>query len=102
MRGISLFRAACLNHPDDILAHVKPEKLHENGIVRISVGFLRSIGLSVESKPIDEIMGHVVIPELNAMDYSADRKRFDNVKELLASAAGEEANILRRPTFPAK
>jgi hypothetical protein len=98
--GISLHRLACLADPSDVLAAVAPERLHEYGIVRIPVSLLRSLGLSVESAPDDQAKGHVVIPELNADDYAADKARFTPIKERLATEASREENILRSPSHP--
>lgn len=96
--GISLYRAACLDDASEVLATIAPERRHEYGIARVSVSGLRSLGLSVESKPDDRIRGHVVIPELNSRDYESDKSRFTPIKEKLARMASENENIVRSPT----
>ncbi len=95
--GISLYRAACLTDPSEVLATVAPERRHEYGIVRIAVSSLQPLRLSVESKPDDRIKGHVVIPELNSVDYAADKSRFTPIKERLAIMASADENIVKQP-----
>lgn len=96
--GISLHRQACLPDPSAVLVTVAPEKRHLHGIVRIPMSLLRSLGLSVVSKPEEQIKGHVVIPELNADDYESDKARFTPIKLRLATEASKDENILRRPS----
>ncbi|HWG41353.1 MAG TPA: hypothetical protein VN688_01110 [Gemmataceae bacterium] len=95
--GISLYRAACLADPCEVLATIAPERQHECGIVRIAVSSLRSLQLSVKSKPDDRIKGHVVIPELNSVDYASDKSRFTPIKERLAVMASADENIVKQP-----
>ena len=98
--GISLYQAACLADPADILAAVSPDRIREYGIVRVPVNLLKSLHLSVESRPNLQILGHVVIPELNSVDYAANKVTFTPIKMQLAAAASEEANIIRHPSPP--
>lgn len=95
--GISLYREACLQSPDAILATIPWERRAETGIVRIQVGFLKSLSLSVEKKPGEQVPGHVVIPELNARDYQSDKGRFTAIKYRMAIEASKEENIVRQP-----
>jgi hypothetical protein len=95
--GISLYRNACLSSPEEILSSLPVEKRGENGNVRISAGFVRSLGLSVRSMPADGIPGHVVILELNATAYSADKSRFIAIKRELAVEASRAENIVHFP-----
>jgi hypothetical protein len=95
--GISLFRAACLADPSAVLATISAERLHEYGIVRIQVSFLKSLNLTVVSKRDERIKGHVVIPQLNSDDYQSDRARFTSIKVKLAIEASQDENIVRRP-----
>ena len=95
--GISLFREACLANSLDVLATIASDRLHEYGIVRVPVSLLKSLQLSVESRPDPRILGHVVIPELNSATYLADKARFTPIKERLATVASEDANIVRHP-----
>jgi hypothetical protein len=95
--GISLYRESCLSAPADILATVAEDKRHEYGIVRIPVSLLRTLNLTVESHQDSRVLGHVVIPELNATAYAADRAPFTPTLLRLAEAASEDANIVRRP-----
>lgn len=95
--GISLCRAECLTDPAEMLAPIPADRRHETGIVRISAAFVKSLGLSVQPRPVDWIRGHVVIPELNATAYKANKAQFTPIKERLASEASKEQNILKRP-----
>lgn len=95
--GISLYRAACLNIPNEILATVAPEKLPEIGVVRIQVKDLRDLGLTVEPKPDPHVKGHVVIPEFNARDFAGDKSRFTPSMLALATLASDDSNILIWP-----
>lgn len=63
----------------------------------ISVACIKSLGLTVVSKPISEVAGHVVIPELNASAYQANKSRFTSVKLALAEEASRPGNILVWP-----
>src|SRR5438128_9334519 len=95
--GISLYRNACLSDPAEILAEVAEEKRPSTAIVRVSVAFLKSVGLSVHCRPRPAIPGHVVIPELNADDYRASKGKFTPILKELADEASKDDNIVRRP-----
>jgi len=95
--GISFYRAACLNDPEEILAMLEPQRREENGIVRLQVSFLKSLHLSVVSKPDARVKGHVVIPELNAQDYQVHKDRLLPVLLRMAEEASKNENIVRRP-----
>lgn len=97
IEGISLYRAACLSSPTEILKLIDVDRQHEVGIVRIPVLILKELGLSVQIRIDSRILGNVVIPELNAHDYEADKARFTSIKALLASVASEAGNILIIP-----
>lgn len=92
--GNSLYREACLSAPSDIWATVVEEKRHEFGIVRVSVRLLKELKLTIEPRPNPRVRGHVVIRELNANDYAADKARFTEIKLRLAEVASEDGNIL--------
>ncbi len=93
--GLSLFRVACLNDPADALLAVAEDKRPRYGIVQIPVSLLTDLGLSVRPAPIEGVPGHVVVPEINIADYTADKSRFTPIKLRLAEVASE--NIIRRP-----
>ena len=95
--GISLYRLACVNDPTDILSLVAEDKRGSIGIVRVSVAFLKSLGLTVLCRPRPEIPGHVVLPELNAEDYKANKGKFTPILKDLADEASKDANIVRPP-----
>jgi len=98
--GISLFRAACLDKPGDVLVLIVDSKKRDsNGIVKISVGEIRALGLSVVSTPLEEIRGHVSIPELSSgafadMEQKAQCKLWMNK---LADLASPENRIVLDP-----
>jgi hypothetical protein len=96
--GISLYRESCLVDPTDILAEVPADKRNAVGIVRVSVALLKSLGLTVRTDHDDRVNGHVVIPELNASDYEANKAAFTFVKVQLAEQANEPDNIVKRPS----
>ena len=98
--GISVYRASCVADPVEILAAVPSDKLHEQGIVRLSVTFLNTLGLTVVPAPEPPIPGHVVIPELNADAYTTDKKRILAIMEKLATEASKDENMVKRPDSP--
>lgn len=93
--GISLFRASRISDPSDVLQVIAEEKRDSYGIVLLPVARIQELGLSIESRPISTIPGHVVVPELNASDYSANKSKFVSIKQKLAELASE--HIVRRP-----
>jgi hypothetical protein len=95
--GISLYRAACVSDPSEVLGTIAPERRHEYAIVRVPVTLLKSMGYTVLPKPDERIPGHVVIPELNSTDYAADKAKFTPQKLKLAVEASKEANIIKQP-----
>lgn len=98
--GISLYREACLSSATDILANINPERHQEIGIVRIPVSIFTSLKLSVVSDPDPHVLGHVVIPELNAGAYESAKGKFTAIKERLACVASETSNIVKHPYSP--
>jgi hypothetical protein len=95
--GISLFREACLVAPTDVLGVIDPSKHHRNGIVRVPVSLLKQHGFSVASHIDPRVPGHVVVPELNCVDYYREKSRYFDIKFALATIASEPDNILLRP-----
>lgn len=96
--GISLFREACLNSVEDLVAIVVPEKRNLEGIVRIRVGAIRAMGLTIDSRPISSIPGHVVLREVNSAALAAREDWLPAVLDDFAAIASEPANILIWPT----
>jgi len=95
--GISLYREACLTDVSEVLATIDTARWSEYGIVRVPVSLIKSMRLSVQSTPDDRIKGHVVIPELNAGEYEANKARFTAIKEKLATEASKDENLVLRP-----
>lgn len=81
--------------PADVLQVIAEAKWAAYGIVLLPVARIRELGLSIESRKISTTPGHVVVPELNAADYSANKSKFASIKQKLAELASE--NIVRRP-----
>jgi len=96
--GLSLFREACVASPTDVLAVIAEDKRSRNGIVRVPVAALASLGLSVITRQIPEVPGHVVIPELNITAYQNPGNKPFFVTTQLALAVIASANIVRQPT----
>ena len=80
--GISVFRAACIADPVDVLAVIDPDKRNLYCVALLNVGDIENLGLSVQSAPIDRISGHAVLPELNIVSRKADPKLAEIQKEL--------------------
>jgi hypothetical protein len=96
--GISMFRVACVAAPEDVLVVIAEDKRPVTGIVLIPYSRLLGLGLSAVPKPIDAVPGHVVVPELNSVDYGREPAKYTDIKLALAEAASE--NIHRRPVPP--
>lgn len=95
--GISLFRESCQSVPKDILKVVAEDKRSRKGIVRIPVTEIRSLGLSIEPSKIDEVKGHIVIPELKAALYEANKLALQPKLLALATIASRPENIAHKP-----
>lgn len=95
LTGISLYRLDCLSDPTDVLATADPKKWYALGIVGISASSLKSLGLSVTAAPDLRIKGHVVVPELRAELYGANRAAFAPLLQSLSELA--MLKVLRKP-----
>jgi hypothetical protein len=95
--GISLFRLACVPSHEAILAHIAEDKRKDYGVVRVSVRLVVDLGLTVVAKPIPQLPGHIVIAELNANAYRANKSQFIVMKLRLAEEASRPENILVYP-----
>ena len=96
--GISFYRIACLNHPNEILATMTPSRMQETGIVRVPVLLVRSLGMTISIRPAPSILGHVTIPELDVANFAQNRNQCRILMNAFAAVASEPANILLRPT----
>lgn len=96
--GISLYRLDCQADPTDVLATVTADRRHLYAVVRVQVSTIKALGMSVCPAPDDHVKGHVVIPELNADDYAANKARFTPIKLSLATEASRDENVLVRPS----
>ena len=74
--GISLFRLDCLENVQQVLCLMDPNKASQNGVVGLSVLSVKSLKAMQLSICPDrmEIPGHVVIPEMNSLDYANSLK----------------------------
>lgn len=93
--GISLFRAACLQNPLQVLDAIPLQKRDLKAIVQVPVGLLSALSIRVRPDPIPEVPGHVLALGINFGDYKADKSRFKPVFLRLAEIASE--HIIRRP-----
>ena len=75
-RGISLYRQSCLQCANDVFQNTENEKKTNYGIASVSVEFLFRCGLGVLPDD-DAIPGHVLIPEINCVDYESSKDRKD-------------------------
>ncbi len=96
--GISLYREACLGSANELLASMNEDKRREQAVVRIGVRFLHQLGLTVTIKPDLHVKGHVVIPELNSVEYAASKSRFTAIFHGLAVEASRDENIAIQPS----
>ncbi|HVK16287.1 MAG TPA: hypothetical protein VM533_05015 [Fimbriiglobus sp.] len=96
--GISVFRAACLSDPTEVLAVIAEEKRGKYAVAMLPVSEVVAVGLTVQPAKIDAIPGHTVLPELNATAVGADRPRWKLVQKRLAEIASK--NVVRVPTAP--
>lgn len=79
----------------DVLSILPDVARPKNGIVRIPVALLQSLGYSVRAKKEDKLPGHVVVPELNIVDYKKNKQHFIAALKTLADTA--HSNIVLRP-----
>lgn len=93
--GISVFRAACVAKPEDVLAVFPEEKRDRYALVLLSVSDLAALGLSVQPAAIDAVAGHAVLPELNIVSWKADKNRGRELQKQLAALAN--AAVVRTP-----
>lgn len=98
--GISLYRESCLADPEACLPPVATEKRSEWGIVRILAAEIRRLGMSVNAAHDEQIPGHVVIPELSASAFMADRDGCKKRMHDMAVAASAEINVVWKPAHP--
>ena len=96
--GISLYRLTCLQNPAEILATIPEERRPLSGIVHIPVKLILDLGMTVKIEPDSRVLGHVVIPEMNADGYISNAEQVGEWISKLTLIASEPANILLRPT----
>ena len=100
--GISLFRLACIENVEQIFAKTPASKRERYGVVRVLVSRLLEFGLipirdDDDEKPI--VLGHVVIPELNSINYIDDKDAILPLMDRLADHASEPGNVLMQPVL---
>lgn len=93
--GVSVFRAACLTSPEQALDAVGADKRDRYAVVLLAVADLLALGLTVRLGRIDTVPGHAVLPELNVVDWKADKARWRVVQTRLAALASKY--IVRPP-----
>lgn len=87
--GISVFRAACLSDPRDVLSVIAPEKRDKYALALLPVSELLALGLSVTPAKIDAIPGHAVLPEVTIGFHTADKAKCQVVQRQLAALAAK-------------
>lgn len=90
--GISVFRAACLTDPLDVLAAFAPDKRDLYGVVLLPVTDLALLNVSVVPAPVAGVSGHALLPEVNAV---LGEKRTGPLRIRLADIANR--HIVRLP-----
>ena len=85
--GISMFRLACVNNPEDILAVIAPEKREKYVLASLSVAEILELGLTVQPSKITGVAGHVVIPELTIEFLTAEGGACQMLQKKLAQIA---------------
>jgi hypothetical protein len=103
--GISLFREACLDGHVEVLELIADlEKRKKIGLVRVRVSDLLALKLSVVATPIEQVRGHVSIPELSAeawRDADGLRKKCRAWMDQLAELASQPTGVVIDPTADA-
>ncbi len=87
IEGISVFREACLDSPDQVLEVISPEKRSLYAIARLKVADLLALGLSVKPDPIQRVSGHAVIPELSISIQMDETGKWTDMQKRLAVLA---------------
>lgn len=100
--GISFYRQSCIVDFNDILAKTVEARRPKYGIVRLPVSLLTSLGLNVErdddvDAPI--VLGHVIMPGINSINYSQDKDAVLPKMKLLADYVNEHQEFLRLPSI---
>lgn len=102
--GISLYRKACLESLEEILSTITTDKQPHYGIVQVPVALIKCLNLTVVIEPDERVLGHVVIPELNATAYQADKGKFTATKRPLRTLPASRRTCtvgpIHRPDSP--
>jgi hypothetical protein len=85
--GVSVFRAACLNDPEQALDVMAADKRDGYAIALLPVSEILKLELTVVPAKIDAVPGHSVLPELNILDWKADKARWRVIQTRLAEIA---------------
>jgi len=93
--GISVFRAACVAKPEDVLVVFAEDKRDRYALALLHVAELQKLGLTIEPAKIEATPGHAVLPELNCTAVSADKAKCREIQNKLAELAS--ANLVRTP-----
>jgi hypothetical protein len=99
--GISFYRQDCLNSDREILEKTNVTKRQRYGIVRLPVYFLSSIGFSVirdDDTELPIVLGHVVIPEINSLNYSQNKDVILARMKSLSDFVNESNEIILVPS----
>jgi hypothetical protein len=87
--GISMFRLACVNSPEDVLAVIAPEKREKYILASLSVAEIIGLGLTVQPSKITGVAGHIVIPELSIEFLKSEGGECQMLQKKLAQIAAK-------------
>ena len=79
--GISVFRAGCVKNPEDTLVVFAEDKRDKYAIALLALSDLIGLGLTVQAAKIDDVRGHSILPELNIVDWKADKARLRGIQK---------------------
>lgn len=94
--GLSFYRLSCLSSPFQSLDSKKPENHNLFGLVQVAVATIRSLGWDVIKSKEDRCPGHVVVPQINPVDYGREDNN-DFRAKLIKLRNEAESNIIRLP-----
>lgn len=101
--GISFYRQSCIEHVQDILVKTDEAKRRKYGVVRIPLTLLDSLGLVVVRDDDTEqpvVFGHVIMPAINSIVYSADKNSVLPKMKALADYVNEHQEFVLLPDPP--
>ena len=74
---------------------IKETNRDRNALVLVSVQLLLNLNITIIKDPIPEVLGHVLTPEINTVNFRKNKEQFQDLFLLLAHEAS--AHIIRYP-----